>query len=321
MKFLTVQRLALIILLTFCVLNLGVELSPTRAQQVTLRVMVWDWPEVDEALHGALAEFEKSLAVIQIDLIRVARTNYWAKLWTSFMSGEGPDVLYVHHDMVCQLRGHIIALDCYVAERPELIEGIPDEVLESFRCEGHLYGIPLGADGEFALNAYAISSVEKAQLAVELILLLRSRIPPVVLDQAQEQIDYGFWFDQTVERWQEFRPTGDELAKIDIKVGRQGNPGNVLISLKTEAGTTLWSTSLAPPTGVNWISATIEPNISVEPERIYRIHVKSSQDSPDPSDRYFWRGKKNCTYDRGRSSVDPSWPGFDFAFRIYKKED
>jgi len=203
----------------------------------------------------------------------------------------------------------------------------PDDIVAATTGEDHLnnveqVGVTNPVEGVWIVRVDESGLPQPSQsYSLASNLAFRSGIPPaIILDQAQEQVDYGFWFERTVERWQEFRPTGDKLAKIDIKVRRQGDPGNVLILLKTEAGTTLWRTSLVPRTGVSWISTTIEPNISVEPERIYRIHVKSSQDSPDPSDRYFWHGKKNSTYDRGRSSVDPSWPGFDFAFRTYKKE-
>ncbi len=80
--------------------------------------------------------------------------------------------------MAVSLQGHIIKLDFLVAEQPELIEGIPDEVLDRFRYNGHLYGIPLRTEGEFALYAYAISFRAKAYWATELILWLRNRIPP-----------------------------------------------------------------------------------------------------------------------------------------------
>jgi len=161
----------------------------TRPRQ--LDVAVWRWSpevEVDEALVGAIAEFEESQweesHVVEINLIRIPSQPSWENLMTLLASGslptEGLDVLWVGVDqaMVSSLRGHIMELDYLVRAQPELIEGIPDTVLDHFRYNDHLYGIPLGTAGESALHAYAISSAADSGLATELILLLRSMIPP-----------------------------------------------------------------------------------------------------------------------------------------------
>lgn len=151
---------------------------PTE-RRTRLDVMVYSWStEVDEALVGAVVEFESDPSV-RIDLIREPPETYSEKLLVRLAAGGRlPDVLWIDQGMIDSLRGHIIDLCSVVAVQPELIEGIPDQVLDRFRYNGHLYGIPLGTEGEFALYAYAISSRAKAYWATELILLLRNRIPP-----------------------------------------------------------------------------------------------------------------------------------------------
>lgn len=156
--------------------------APLQITRLSHRLMVWSWSdEVDEALDKALASFEECYNV-EIDRIRLLpQQDYLGRLLIGFASGRHPaDVLWVEPEMVASLseQEHIIELDLLVVQRPELIQGIPDYVLERFRYKGHLYGIPLGAEEEFAFNAYAISSRAEANLALELVLLLRSRIPP-----------------------------------------------------------------------------------------------------------------------------------------------
>ncbi|MCK5641028.1 MAG: hypothetical protein KAJ19_09535, partial [Gammaproteobacteria bacterium] len=122
-----------------------------------------------------------------------------------------PDVLWVHYDMVATLVewGHIIKLGPFVPEcsgEYQYHHGCYDSDKREFRgfgrvdlfmYGGYLYGIPLGAEWEFALNAYAISTPStkggistmsakaktsdvstKADLAFDLIIFLRTKTPP-----------------------------------------------------------------------------------------------------------------------------------------------
>ncbi|RLG29670.1 hypothetical protein DRN97_11495 [Methanosarcinales archaeon] len=143
-----------------------------------------------------------------------------------------------------------------------------------------------------------------------------------VLDQAQEGINYGFWFEKTVIRWQEFKPTQTSLSKIDLYIGKNGNPGNMCVSVKNSAGNLLWETTVAGDDiiGWGWIEIAVAPLISLEPDNSYYINVWSDADSPSPDHRYFWRGQTNSDYDRGISCVESSWPGYDFAFRTWSGE-
>jgi len=151
----------------------GIITAPTE-----LSVMVGRWsPLMDEAIVAAVAEFEESHKV-KIKLIPVSNEIYWVKVGLAFARGSPPDALWVTQAMAVKLRGHLIKLDCLVAEWPELIEGIPDWVLDRFRYNDHLYAIPYGAEGRFTLQAYALSSRAKAYWATKFFLWMRDRFPP-----------------------------------------------------------------------------------------------------------------------------------------------
>ena len=140
-----------------------------------------------------------------------------------------------------------------------------------------------------------------------------------ILNQAQEGTNYGFWFEKTIIRWQEFKPTQTSLSQIDLYIGKNGNPGNLRVSIENGAEDQLWETTVSGGdiAGYGWIEIEVVPSISLEPGASYYIHVWSDSDSPDPDNRYFWRGQTDSDYDRGISCVEDSWPGYDFAFRTW----
>jgi len=158
-------------------------------------------------------------------------------------------------------------------------------------------------------------------LFVVAIPLYASLASSYTLDQAQEGINYGFWFDDTVIRWQEFKPAHTSLAKIDLYIGKNGSPGNLRVAVKDSAEVLLWETTVAEkeiPVG-GWIEIPLTPSIPVEPGASYYLYVSSDADSPTPDNRYFWRGRTVSDYDRGISSVEDSWAEYDFAFRTWTK--
>ena len=184
----------------------------TKTQETSLRVMVRSLsPEVDEIIDRTLAEFEESHDV-SINLVRVLSPEiYWGELLAHLESEVPPDFIWVHDDMVTPLveKRHIIELDSIVVEQPQAIQGIPPAVLERFRYESRLYGIPFGARGEFALNAFAISSTakefKKADLAFELFLVLRSRVQQagveaIVVSKAEEALQRIQCYRLRIER-------------------------------------------------------------------------------------------------------------------------
>jgi hypothetical protein len=139
------------------------------------------------------------------------------------------------------------------------------------------------------------------------------------LDQAQEGTTYGFWFDNTVKRWQEFKPFSSSLSRLDLYLKKEGAPGDLLVSIKNAASQILWEGKItgADIPALGWIQIAIEPSVPLVPHSSYYIHVAADKASPDAQNRYFWRGQTESTYARGVSSVEASWPRYDFAFRTW----
>ncbi len=141
----------------------------------------------------------------------------------------------------------------------------------------------------------------------------------MTLDQAQERMDYGFWFDDTVVRWQAFKPTLSNLSQVDLYIAKHGRPGNMRVVVKDSAEMVLWETTvsagLIPTSG--WVEIEVAPSVPLKPEHSYYIHVSSDTHSSSPDNRYFWDGQTNAAYVRGISSVEASWPDFDFTFRTW----
>ena len=140
-----------------------------------------------------------------------------------------------------------------------------------------------------------------------------------IMDQAQEGTNYGYWFDNTVIRWQEFKPTQTSLSQIDLYIKKNGKPGDLSVSIKNDAEDQLWVTTVSGRdiVGSGWIEIAVDPSILFTPGDSYYIHVWSDSDSPYPDNRYFWRGQTDSKYDRGISCVEESLPGYDFAFRTW----
>lgn len=138
-----------------------------------------------------------------------------------------------------------------------------------------------------------------------------------IIDQAQEGTDYGFWFDQSIERWQEVIPAYNLMSKLELYIQKNGNPGNIIITIKDASNNVLsQKTILQNNVFTGWNTINFSPSISQTPGNSYKIFVKSSMPSPNVDNRYFWSGSANSTYP-GLTSVFPSWPNFDFAFRTY----
>ncbi|MDY6834576.1 MAG: NosD domain-containing protein [Chloroflexota bacterium] len=142
------------------------------------------------------------------------------------------------------------------------------------------------------------------------------------LDQSQEETNYGFWFEKTVIRWQEFKPTLPILSRIDLYINKNGDPGNLRTAVQDGEGEVLWETTVIDDV-INesgWLELLVEPQVLLEPDSSYYIYVWAEEDSPNPDNRYFWRGKIESTYDRGMTSVESSLPGYDFGFRTWGRQ-
>jgi len=139
------------------------------------------------------------------------------------------------------------------------------------------------------------------------------------LDQAQEKVDYGFWFDDTVIRGQEFRPLYSSLSRVDVYIQKNGRPGDLQVSIENSRGEIVWNTTVSafdvPEFG--WLELPVEPSIPVTPHSSMFIRLSASVPSPDSSNRYTWRGSNESEYLRGESSVNETWPDYDFTFRTW----
>jgi hypothetical protein len=143
-----------------------------------------------------------------------------------------------------------------------------------------------------------------------------------VLDQSQEGVNYGFWFEDDVIRWQEFMPTLDNLTAIEIYVQKDGSPGNIIAEIRTVDGRVLASESIeeSAVSQSGWLRVDLSSRTRITPGTKYRIYVYANQDSPSPDNRYFWRGSTESVYDSNcKNDVIDSWPTYDYAFKTYGK--
>jgi len=141
-----------------------------------------------------------------------------------------------------------------------------------------------------------------------------------IIDQSQSGIGWGFWFDDTEIRWQEFIPTLNNLTAIEINITRYGPAGNVIVEIRSLDDTVLGQETIleADLTSSGWYKIKFSPIIDLTPGTKYRIYVYSDQDSPTPSNRYAWRGNANSPYNPVcENSVSGSWPDYDFCFKTY----
>ena len=151
-----------------------------------------------------------------------------------------------------------------------------------------------------------------------------------VMDQYQEDYDYGFWFEQDVRRWQEFVPTLDDLSRIDLLVIRWGDPGDILVTVTGTEDNVLYEGAIPEEDiprhepydyGSDWVSLELSSELPLVPGEKYRIHVWGEHGSPTVDNRYFWRGHTDSGYECCLSDVDrpalSNWDGYDYAFRTF----
>ena len=140
-----------------------------------------------------------------------------------------------------------------------------------------------------------------------------------VLDQSQTGVGYGYWFEATTTRWQEFMPTLDNLTAVEVYIQRIGSPGNVIVEIKTVEGTLLRQAAVGQGSvGTGWLRIEFWPAIVLTPGTKYRIHVASDQGSPSPAHRYAWMGSTTSSYNpECKNDVSHLWPGFDYGFKTY----
>jgi hypothetical protein len=99
----------------------------------------------------------------------------------------------------------------------------------------------------------------------------------LTLDQAQERIGYGFWFDETDVRWQEFKPTLSTLSQVDLYIAKNGRPGNMRVAVKDSEKNVIWETTVSPGfiPASGWVEIVVAPSAPLTPEQSYYIYVSS----------------------------------------------
>jgi hypothetical protein len=140
-----------------------------------------------------------------------------------------------------------------------------------------------------------------------------------IMDQSQGLYDYGFWFDNSAIRWQEFIPTLSNFTSLRIHLTKNGSPGNVIVEIRELNGTVLGHQEIVEATvpSNDWLYVAFQ-QFSVTPGTKYRIYVYSNLESQSPSDRYFWIGSHSSVYcPKCDNDVTTYWPDYDFAFRTY----
>jgi len=150
------------------------------------------------------------------------------------------------------------------------------------------------------------------------ILLTVSFCTAQVIDQQQEVVEYGYWFELEIIRWQIFRPTFDNINGMDIYIHKSGDPGNVIIEITDSlTDSTLYiQTMPSIEAHSGWIHFDFEQKPLI-PERAYYIKVNASIASASPANRYFWECSAAMGidyYPRGNASIPYER---DFAFRTY----
>jgi len=139
----------------------------------------------------------------------------------------------------------------------------------------------------------------------------------LTIDQLQIFIDYGFWFEKDVERWQEFFPEKNNLSRLELYIDKWGNPGDIIVSIKTDNAVTLSEkTILQEDITSGWNAINYHPPVTLNPGVGYKIFVRSTMASPTTENRYFWAGSNYSGYP-GVTDVTRLWPDYDYAFITY----
>ena len=141
-----------------------------------------------------------------------------------------------------------------------------------------------------------------------------------VLDQSQTEVNYGFWFEDDVIRWQEFIPELSNITSVEVFIEKRGSPGDMIVEVRTINGTSLAHKTILETESPSYGWARVEFNtpVSVFPGTKYRIYVYSNADSPSVNNRFFWLGTTESSYcSECDNDVIGGWPSYDYAFKTF----
>ncbi|MCX6285468.1 MAG: fibronectin type III domain-containing protein, partial [Bacteroidetes bacterium] len=100
------------------------------------------------------------------------------------------------------------------------------------------------------------------------------------IDQLQEGTDYGFWFDSSIERWQEFKPAFSRLNAIDVSLYINGLQGDLIAKITDQNGSIVATKTINEqnvPIGIGWVTITFSSPVVLTLGNIYRIVITGSK--------------------------------------------
>jgi hypothetical protein len=133
-----------------------------------------------------------------------------------------------------------------------------------------------------------------------------------IVDQKQETEDECVFIPNYA--WQQFKPNGNKLIKVDVKIAQWfGGSPDIKMTIEKPLGTQHAAASLpassVPSGACDWVSFDTYPDISLTPGETYHIVL-----SYDPGGEYGWAGAWGDPYTSGISDRDVKW---DWCFRTY----
>ncbi len=122
---------------------------PRQATAVTVHYMLWDSTQAP-AYRQCAAGFERANPGIHIDITQVGWADYWTDLTIDLIAGSAPDVFTDHLTRYPQFVRNdlIVDLTPYLRRDHVDLRRYPQQLLNAWRHDGKLYGIPKDWDTE-----------------------------------------------------------------------------------------------------------------------------------------------------------------------------
>ena len=136
----------------------------------------------------------------------------------------------------------------------------------------------------------------------------------------------GYGLDNVIVRYQEFKPTFDNIIRIELDFYKTGSPGGtVTVEIKDKTGSTSLGSVVFSEAGIlnGWNSVDFASTINVTPGTIYRIYVYTTGATINISNYISWWGNGSGTSTYSCSPVDCQTdkyginPDFDYRFKTW----
>ena len=149
---------------------------------------------------------------------------------------------------------------------------------------------------------------------------LNGNVTTLCAEQSQEIVDYGFYFDSSVERWQEFKCTSSVLTSIDAYLYVLGLQGDLVATITDKIGTLITTKTIIEQDlqiANGWVNFAFSAPVTLNVGDIYRIKITGSK-LASGANKFFWMGSTNSTYNpECVCDVSGGWPSYDYAFRTH----